>query len=80
MEQPKELLEFLQGRRNSLRVFKSGPGSQALLAQSLLAQGRSVVLVSAGAREHRELAALLRLFLECGRRPGQEPDAEAPPW
>jgi transcription-repair coupling factor (superfamily II helicase) len=80
LEQPKELLEFLQGRRNSLRVFKSGPGSQALLAQSLLAQGKSVVLVSAGAREHRELAALLRLFLECGRRPGQEPDAEAPPW
>lgn len=81
LDYPKELTEFLEGGRTGLRVFKSGPASQALAAQALMARGRSVVLVSSGAREHRELAALLRLFLECGRRPGQEPDEDAlVPW
>lgn len=43
-------------------MFKSGPGTQALLAHSLRAKGQEVVLVAAGAREFRELHALLTLF------------------
>ena len=62
MQFPKELSEFFQGRGGALRVFKSGPGTQALLAQALRAAGQEVVLVAAGAREFRELEGLLALF------------------
>jgi len=47
-------------------VFKSGPGTQALLAHTLRAKGQEVVLVAAGAREFRELQALLTLFSGAG--------------
>jgi transcription-repair coupling factor (superfamily II helicase) len=59
---PAGLEEFFKGQGNTLRVFKSGPGTQALLAHSLRARGQEVVLVAAGAREFRELQALLTLF------------------
>jgi len=59
---PQELSEFFQGRGGALRVFKSGPGTQALLAHSLRAAGQEVVLVAAGAREFRELEGLLALL------------------
>ncbi len=47
-------------------MFKSGPGTQALLAHTLRAKGQEVVLVAAGAREFRELQALLTLFSGAG--------------
>ena len=62
MQFPQELSEFFQGRGGALRVFKSGPGTQALLAHSLRAAGQEVVLVAAGAREFRELEGLLMLL------------------
>ncbi len=70
---PQALNEFFQGRGNALRVFKSGPASQALLAHTLRAAGQDVVLVAAGAREYRELEGLLQLF--CGVA-----DELAPAW
>ncbi|HWR04807.1 MAG TPA: transcription-repair coupling factor [Humidesulfovibrio sp.] len=62
MQFPSSLDEFFKGQGAALRVFKSGPGTQALLAHSLRAKGQEVVLVAAGAREFRELHALLSLF------------------
>ncbi|GAB6125591.1 transcription-repair coupling factor [Humidesulfovibrio idahonensis] len=62
MHFPAGLEEFFKGQGGALRVFKSGPGTQALLAHSLRARGQEVVLVAAGAREFRELHALLTLF------------------
>ncbi|MBA4357001.1 MAG: transcription-repair coupling factor, partial [Desulfovibrio sp.] len=62
MQFPQELSEFFQGRGGALRVFKSGPGTQAFLAHALRAAGQEVVLVAAGAREYRELLGLLSLF------------------
>ena len=62
MHFPSGLDEFFKGGGSALRVFKSGPGTQALLAHSLRARGQEVVLVAAGAREFRELHALLTLF------------------
>ncbi|SNR63333.1 transcription-repair coupling factor (superfamily II helicase) [Humidesulfovibrio mexicanus] len=62
MQFPSELDAFAKGRGGALRVFKSGPGTQALLAHSLRAAGQEVVLVASGAREFRELSALLALF------------------
>jgi transcription-repair coupling factor (superfamily II helicase) len=59
---PAGLDAFFKGQGGALRVFKSGPGTQALLAHSLRAAGQEVVLVAAGAREFRELGALLTLF------------------
>ncbi len=63
---PQSMQEFFQGRGSALRVFKSGPASQALLAHSLRASGQEVVLVAAGAREFRELEGLLQLFCGAG--------------
>ncbi len=63
---PQTMQEFFQGRGGALRVFKSGPASQALLAHSLRANGQEVVLVASGAREFRELEALLQLFCGAG--------------
>lgn len=62
MQFPSGLDEFFKGQGAALRIFKSGPGTQALLAHSLRAKGQEVVLVAAGAREFRELHALLTLF------------------
>lgn len=62
MHFPAGLDAFFKGQGGALRVFKSGPGTQALLAHSLRAAGQEVVLVAAGAREFRELGALLTLF------------------
>lgn len=59
---PSGLADFFKGQGATLRVFKSGAGTQALLAHSLRAKGQEVVLVAAGAREFRDLHALLTLF------------------
>ncbi|MDR3641392.1 MAG: transcription-repair coupling factor [Humidesulfovibrio sp.] len=71
MHFPAGLEEFFKGQGSALRVFKSGPGTQALMAHSLRARGQEVVLVAAGAREFRELHALLTLL-------GGEADELAP--
>jgi len=70
---PQQMQDFFHGRGETLRVFKSGPASQALLAQSLRAAGQDVVLVAAGAREFRDLEALLAVFT------GQQ-DELTPAW
>lgn len=72
--QPKELQEFLRGKTDSLRIFKSGPGTRALLARELVDRGENVVLVVPGARELKESRALLGMTL-----PGGE-DPNAPAW
>ena len=73
---PRELGDFLEGRSDSLRVFKSGPASQVLLARELLARGSGVVMAVPGAGEFRELESLLQLFAE------QRADVDplAPDW
>jgi len=59
---PKEARDFIDGRGDILRVYKSGPCTQALLAVSLLAKGRDTVLIVPGERELSELRALIGLF------------------
>lgn len=59
---PKSISEFIQGTIDTLRVFKSGPGSQAMIANSLLSKGQSVVIVVPGAAEFNQMRSLLRLF------------------
>jgi len=53
----------------SLRVYKSGPGTQAASAAGLLARGRSVVMVVPGARELVQAKALLELMTPGGGKP-----------
>ncbi len=77
MRFPKELEPYFQGVGQSLRIFKSGPATQAMLASRLLARGQSVVLLVPGAREFRELKALLELF---GGRPEIENAPPTPAW
>nr|WP_245588383.1 transcription-repair coupling factor [Desulfocurvus vexinensis] len=59
----------------SVRVYKSGPGTQASVAAGLLAGGRSVVVVVPGTRELLQLKALLELLTPGGGR--EFPDS---PW
>jgi len=59
---PGEIAEFMRGASSSVRIFKSGPASQALLAGSLLSKGENVVIVVPGVTEFREMRALLSLF------------------
>ena len=81
---PKQLQEFLAGLGESLRVFKSGVASQAYVAQCLLARGKNVVVVVPGAKEHRELAALLGLLSPPLRTPlapaWERPWVSLPPY
>lgn len=71
---PAELNDFLRGRTETLRVFKSGPGTRALLARDLLDRGQNVVMVVPGGRELKESEALLRMVLDVGANP------HAPTW
>ncbi|BCS87055.1 transcription-repair coupling factor [Pseudodesulfovibrio sediminis] len=59
---PKEISEFINGSVDAVRIFKSGPGSQALMAGSLLSKGTNVVMVVPGVTEFKEMQALLSLF------------------
>ncbi|EPR42330.1 transcription-repair coupling factor [Desulfovibrio sp. X2] len=68
MQFPDKLRDFLAGRSDSLRIFKSGHATQALTAAALLRQGTSVVWVLPGEREARAARALLGLFLGEGER------------
>ena len=76
MQFPVEFADFFKGQGGALRVFKSGPGAQALLAHNLRVAGQEVVLVASGAREFRELAGLLHLF--AGETDEQTPAFEQP--
>lgn len=62
MHFPKELNRFLQGREDLVKIYKSGPGTQAWLAHRLVAQGNDVVVVVPGERELAEMRALLIAF------------------
>ncbi len=77
MTQPTELQDFLAGRNRALRVFKSGPGTQAHLARLLLERGENVVVVVPGVRAYRELEALLEL-LSGGRE--KDRSVKVPAW
>jgi len=59
---PGALTDFIADKTKSLRVFKGGPGTQALVSRSMLEQGRSAVLVVPGAQEFKQIRALLTLF------------------
>ncbi|XXJ19561.1 transcription-repair coupling factor [Desulfovibrio caledoniensis] len=76
---PKDIADFMTGAVDSVRVFKSGPGSQALLAGSLLAGGSDVVLVVPGVAEFKEMQALLTL-LSRGKPGGLEQPAWEREW
>jgi transcription-repair coupling factor (superfamily II helicase) len=58
----KEIQRIIQGQRESLRVYKSGPGSQAFLAHGLVASGQNTVLIVAGQPELLRMKSLLSLF------------------
>lgn len=72
---PKEIAEFMRGASDSIRIFKSGPGSQALLAGSLLSKGHNAIIVVPGMAEFREMRALLSLFFT-----GSDNDGHKPAW
>ena len=56
----------LDGQTKSLRIFKSGPGTQAYIAQQALSRGQSVVVVVPGASEFKQMASLLDLLGDAG--------------
>jgi transcription-repair coupling factor (superfamily II helicase) len=58
----KEIQRIIRGQRESLRIYKSGPGSQALLAHELVAAGQSAVLIVPGQPELLRMKSLLSLF------------------
>lgn len=59
---PGAINDFIGGKTDSVRVFKSGPATQAFVGCSLLAHGRSTVIVVPGAAEFKQMKALLTLF------------------
>lgn len=61
MHFPRKIQEFISGRSESLRVFKSGHASQAMVAAALGRQGKSVVWVLPDERSARAARALLGL-------------------
>ncbi|QGY41252.1 transcription-repair coupling factor [Pseudodesulfovibrio cashew] len=63
---PGAIQDFIKGAADSVRVFKSGPATQAFVGTSLLARGRSTVIVVPGAAEFRQMKALLTLFSSNG--------------
>ena len=62
MEFPRDVRAFLQGKGNILKVYKSGPATQAIIAQELLRSGRSVVVITPDGAELGRMRALLDLF------------------
>lgn len=58
----KELNAFFRDKVKTLRVFKSGPVSQVLVAKESLEAGHNTVLVVPGAREFREIRSLASTF------------------
>ncbi|WP_147821542.1 transcription-repair coupling factor [Salidesulfovibrio onnuriiensis] len=62
MDFPSQLSAFFNGESKSLRVFKSGCGSQAYVGRALLDRGVSPIFIVPGAREFREISALSSLM------------------
>ncbi|TVQ97590.1 MAG: transcription-repair coupling factor [Desulfovibrionales bacterium] len=58
----KDVQDFLRGRKDALNVHKSGPATQAYLAEALLAREENVILVVPEAKQVPEMEALVRLF------------------
>lgn len=58
----KDIQDFLRGRHDALHVHKSGPATQAYLAEALLATGQNVVMVLPDAKQIAEMESLTRLF------------------
>lgn len=65
----KDLSAFLGGKTSSLRIFKSGLASQAVVAQSLMARKYSPVVIVPGAREFREFDSLFQLLGPASKDP-----------
>ncbi|MDC0335531.1 transcription-repair coupling factor [Pseudodesulfovibrio sp.] len=59
---PAAINEFIKGTTDTVRVFKSGPGTQAFVGSSLLSHGKSTVIMVPGAAEFKQMRALLTLF------------------
>ena len=59
---PAPITDFIQGRSDSVRVFKSGPATQAFVGSSILSKGNSTVIIVPGAQEYKQMRALLALF------------------
>lgn len=59
---PEAISDFIKGSIDSVRVFKSGPATQAFVGSSLLSHGQSTVIVVPGASEFKQMRALLSLF------------------
>ncbi|ACV68975.1 transcription-repair coupling factor [Desulfohalobium retbaense] len=62
MRIPKEIQSFLASDKRALQVGKSGIGSQACVAQGMLAKGRNVVAVFPGQKELDRFWSLVTLF------------------
>ncbi len=62
MHFPKELNLFFENRKSLVKIYKSGPGTQAFLAHQLVSRGDNVVMVVPGERELAEMRALLGAF------------------
>jgi len=71
---PGAIQDFIKKATNSVRVFKSGPATQAFVGSSLLAHGQSTVIVVPGASEYKQMRALLGLFSKDGA------DTSSPVW
>ncbi|WP_097010925.1 transcription-repair coupling factor [Pseudodesulfovibrio profundus] len=59
---PPAINDFITGSSDVVRVFKSGPATQAFLGTYLLSKGKSPVIVLPGAAEFKQMQALLALF------------------
>ncbi len=59
---PAAINDFIKGTTDSVRVFKSGPATQAFVGCSLLSQGQSTAIIVPGAAEFKQMRALLKLF------------------
>ncbi|CAM2057771.1 Transcription-repair-coupling factor [Desulfovibrionales bacterium] len=64
---PSQVAEILAGKVNRIRVLKSGPGTQVLLARLILARGGTPVLLLPDAQVLAEAQALIELFDQQGQ-------------
>ncbi|MBG0776441.1 MAG: transcription-repair coupling factor [Desulfovibrionaceae bacterium] len=61
---PPAILELIDGKRRSCRVYKSGAGTRAAVAAALLARGRSVAWILPDEKSLAEARALLDLLAQ----------------
>jgi transcription-repair coupling factor (superfamily II helicase) len=65
----KEIQRLILGQRESLRVYKSGPGSQAMLAHHVVSTGKGAVVIVPGQNELVRAKSLLALLSPEGKDP-----------